>query len=141
MSQKLTIELVPKSAWYKNLRSMVSAARWDEVRNACYHKAKYQCEICGGRGPKHPVECHEIWEYDLPTQTLVGLIALCPDCHEVKHIGLAQKNGRLRQATQHLAKVNNWSVIMAELYVKEAFKLWEKRSNYCWEAKIDWLQT
>jgi len=54
-------------------------------------KAENLCETCGGCGPQYPVECHEIWNYDDTRliQKLDGLIALCPDCHEVKHIGLA----------------------------------------------------
>ena len=58
---KLTIELVPKTAWYKNVRSEVSKDRWDELRKECYRNANYKCEVCGGTGPKWPVECHEIW--------------------------------------------------------------------------------
>ena len=67
MSQnfKLTIELVPKTSWFTNLRSLVSKEQWDKIRNKVYWKAGYKCEICGSKGPKWPVECHEIWHYDL----------------------------------------------------------------------------
>jgi hypothetical protein len=55
-----------------------------------------RCEICGGRGPEHPVECHERWRYNdlIRTQTLVRMIALCPACHQVKHVGLANVRGK-----------------------------------------------
>ena len=41
---------------------------------------------------------HEVWDYDdaRRVQRLVRLIALCPACHEVKHLGLAAKRGRHR---------------------------------------------
>ena len=61
---KLTIELVPKTAWFSNLRSILARAAWDKLRKESYKNAAHKCEICGGYGKKHPVECHEIWEYD-----------------------------------------------------------------------------
>ena len=108
---KLTIELVPKTIWYSNLRSELSKAEWDRLRKIAYRKADYHCEICGGQGPKWPVECHEIWEYDdqNSVQTLKGLTAICPDCHRVKHIGRAQIMGEYDLALKHLMKVNELS--------------------------------
>ena len=62
---RLTIELVPESCWYSNVRSEVSKATWDVLRKAAYKKAGYVCEICGGKGPTYPVACHEMWSYDM----------------------------------------------------------------------------
>lgn len=42
---KLTIELVPSTAWYSNVRSNVTQAEWDVLRKECYKKAGYVCEI------------------------------------------------------------------------------------------------
>lgn len=139
---KLTIELVPSTAWYSNVRSNVSQAEWDVLRKDCYKKAGHNCEICGGRGPKHPVECHEIWSYDddACTQTLDGLIALCPSCHQVKHIGLAQIQGNYHKALAHLAKVNEISIEEAELYVEASFEIWSKRSQKEWKLDITFLE-
>lgn len=135
---KLTIELVPSTAWYSNVRSNVTPQEWDVLRKECYKKAGYKCEVCGGKGPKHPVECHEIWDYndESCTQTLKGLIALCPSCHEVKHIGLAQINGKFNQALEHLAKVNGITVDEANLYVEASFEIWGKRSQKEWNLDI-----
>ncbi len=85
----LTIELVPQSVFYDNVRALLTQSQWDVVRKQVYSQAYYVCQICGGVGPKHPVEAHEIWQYDdkLLTQTLVGMVGLCPSCHQVKHIG------------------------------------------------------
>ena len=139
---KLTIELVPSTAWYSNVRSNVSQAEWDVLRKACYKKAGYKCEICSGKGPKHPVECHEIWEYDDENfkQTLKGLIALCPKCHQVKHIGLAQIQGNYEKAIEHMAKVNGISKEDAEIYVEVCFETWSKRSTKEWELDITILE-
>ena len=55
--------------------------------------------------------CHEIFEFDDQKliQKLTKLVALCPDCHMVKHIGLAEVNGNLKKATKHFMKVNKTS--------------------------------
>jgi hypothetical protein len=49
---KLTIELVPKTSWYSNVRSNVSKDEWDKIKKKCYIKANYKCEICNGIGDK-----------------------------------------------------------------------------------------
>ncbi|ABW31568.1 HNH endonuclease [Acaryochloris marina] len=139
--QLLTIELVPRSCWFSNVRSEVSKEDWNELRKMTYEKANNRCEVCGGRGPKHPVECHEIWHYDddQHIQKLEGLIALCPSCHEVKHRGLANVKGRGEIADQHLAKVNHWTMPKTQKYVDDQFQVWIKRSKYEWELDISWL--
>ena len=139
---KLTIELVPKTAWYENLRSELSNDEWDKLRKETFKKANYTCEICGGTGPKWPVECHEIWDYDdeNKTQTLKGLIALCPSCHEVKHIGLARVRGNEYRALQHLERVNNITKSEAEKVMNEAFDVWNERSKHEWTLDLTWLE-
>ena len=137
---RLSIELVPRGAWFQNLRSMLPAERWDELRKATYRRVGYTCEICGGKGPKHPVECHEKWEYDDKRHIakLVGLYGLCPACHECKHIGLAQVRGRLRQAQAHLATVNGISEQEAARMIRDAFRVWKDRSAHEWTVDIEW---
>ena len=142
---KLSIELVPSTCWYSNIRSNVSTQVWDILRRDTYKRAKYTCEICGGKGNQWPVECHEIFEYiedpELETniQRLVNLIALCPACHKVKHIGLASIQGLLEDALQHLSQVNNWPAKRAYRYSQQAFRIWEERSLCQWKLDISWL--
>lgn len=139
---KLTIELVPRTSWFKNLRSMVEKKKWDFLRRRTYRQADYKCEICGGKGPKHPVECHERWDYNDKKliQKLIGLIALCPSCHQVKHIGFASIQGKYNQALNHLKKVNGWTTKQAQKYVNDAFRIWEDRSEHKWIVDISWLE-
>lgn len=139
---KLTIELVPKSSWYSNVRSNVPKETWDRLRKMVYAKAGHVCEICGGVGKKHPVECHEVWEYDEVNgmQTLIRLIALCPACHSVKHIGRAHIYGGYDQAVKHLSKVNGWTIDEAHLYTQEQFLIWTLRSKLKWSVNIDALK-
>ena len=63
----LTCELVPKSTWAKNLRTRMGQDLWDIARKIAYKKARYRCEVCSGKGPKWPVECHESWTFDSST--------------------------------------------------------------------------
>ena len=89
---KLTVELVPKTCWWSNLRSLADRATWDRIRRQAYRQAEYRCEVCGGTGLRNRLECHEVWQYDETTRTqvLARMIALCPACHEIKHLGLAE---------------------------------------------------
>jgi hypothetical protein len=128
---RLTIELVPRTCWFSNVRDRVSREDWDRIRKQVYERAGHRCEVCGGRGSKHPVECHEVWEYDETTgvQRLVRMVALCPACHEVKHVGLANIKGRGEIAAAHLAEVNGWTPQVAAVYIDQAFDVWIERSD------------
>jgi len=137
---KLTIELVPQSTWKQNLRSLVSKSDWDKLRRHCYKEAEYRCEVCGGVGSKHPTECHEIWSFDdeKKIQTLTGLVALCPSCHLVKHIGFAGVSGKREIAFQQLCDVNGWTENEADDYIVECFNIWNTRSQDHWLLDIKW---
>ena len=136
----LTVELVPKTAWYKNLRSELPEGKWDQLRKHSYRLAEYKCEICSCKGDKWPVECHEIWEYDDVNhiQKLTGVISLRPSCHKVKHIGREHALGRAIPSIKHLATVNNWSRKDAEEYIKKVFKIWKNRSQHKWHLNLSW---
>lgn len=138
---KLTIELVPSTCWYSNLRSELSETDWDRIRVQVFRDADNLCEICGGRGPKWPVEAHEIWLYndETLTQTLERVAALCPNCHSCKHFGLAQVRGRGAQAKKHLSKVNGWKTDEADWYIAEVFEKWVERSSHEWDLNISKL--
>jgi len=143
----LTIELVPKTAWYTNVRSNVSKKEWDRIRKKSYQNASYVCEICGDTGlnqnHKHPVECHEIWQYDdlNHVQKLTGLISLCPNCHTVKHPGLATTKGKLETVIRQLQKVNSMTFEEASEYLQESFLKWIDRSQHEWTLDIEYLKT
>jgi len=146
---RLSLELVPVTAFCSNLRSLIPE-QWETLRRDTYFNAGYRCEICGGRGPEHPVEAHERWDYRgeldrttgwiLPFQYLTGIWALCPACHEAKHLGLAEKRGRLPQVLAHIAKVNDWTLPQAKRYAAHAFRIWEERSQHLWGLDINWLR-
>jgi hypothetical protein len=145
---KLQIELVPQTSWGNNLRSEanLSKAQWDTLRKESYRQADYKCEICFGKGPKWPVECHEIWHYDdhTKTQTLKGLISLCPTCHKAKHIGrtLSVEPQHIQdQVIQHLSLMNNLTPQQTENYIVEIFNVWRERSLHQWKLDLSWLES
>lgn len=136
----LTIELVPSSNWYNNVRSEMKAS-WDDIRRTSYKQAGYKCEICSGVGPKHPVECHETWEFDMVNhiQKLIGLTSLCPMCHKSKHIGLAFIKGEEKEVIKHIKKVNGWTNADANKYIEEAFKIHDILSRTEWTLDLSYV--
>ena len=110
----------PKPAGTRTCARKPPSDDWDLVRRAVYRQAGNRCEVCGGRGPRHPVECHEVWVYDdqRHVQRLERMIALCPACHECKHMGHANVTGHGARARRHLAQVNGWSASQVERYVE-----------------------
>lgn len=138
---RLFIDLVPNSAWFSNLRSELTNEEWGLVKKATFTAAGYLCEVCGGRGPKHPVECHERWHYDSSSkiQTLVRTIALCPACHESTHYGLARVKGRDQEAKHHFMQVNGWDDTKATQHIRQAMDEWKRRSEIKWKLDARWL--
>lgn len=136
---KLTIELVPSTSWYSNVRSQVTKAEWDIIRKQVYKECNYKCVVCGKNGMIH---CHEEWDYDdkKHAQTLKRMIALCPDCHEVKHFGLAKLQGKEEHAIAHLMRINDWDRGGANAYIEKMYIKWCDRSNYDYEIVIDILK-
>jgi 5-methylcytosine-specific restriction endonuclease McrA len=141
-SARLTVELVPRTSWCANVRSHVSSSQWDAIRRRVYAAAGHLCEVCGGRGSRYPVDCHEVWHYDdaSKTQTLVRMIALCPACHECKHIGRAHAIGRGVFARAHLAKVNGWTELEVKAYLLALRAVWLRRSKHAWTLNLEALR-
>lgn len=142
---KLSIELIPSTCHFSNVRTTVKPSEWDKIRFISYEAANNRCEICGdtgkNQGYKHNVECHEIWEYDDENhiQKLVGLISLCPICHQVKHIGRAIAIGKQYQCFAQLAKVNKWTQEQVQEHLLASFALHKERSKFQWELDLSLL--
>jgi len=137
---KLTIELVPKTSHYNNVRTLLPSSVWDKLRKESYAKAKYKCEICKdsglNQGYKHALECHEIWDYRGDEQVLTGLISLCPKCHQAKHVGRAIAMGRSKLIFEHIARVNKWDMETVEKYVGACFQDHKERSKLKWNLNV-----
>lgn len=144
---KLTVELIPSTCHFSNVRTTVTSAEWDKIRYISYAAADNKCEICGdtgkNQGYNHNVECHEIWHYDdiNHIQTLTGLISLCPTCHQVKHIGRAIAIGKSVVCFKQLAKVNQWTRPEILAHIEASFELHHIRSKFQWELDLSLLET
>jgi hypothetical protein len=133
---RLTIELVPRTCWHNNLRQALSSAEWDRLRRHVYAQFGHRCAICGAGGRLH---CHEVWDYDdsAHVQALRGLLALCEDCHHVKHIGLAgvlASEGKLdyERIVAHFLRVNGCDRETFRRHYEAAMAQWAERSRYEW---------
>jgi hypothetical protein len=157
MPPRLTVELVPRTAWWTNVRSNVTRAEWEKCKT--YAKAQSHfpgrpdlptCLICGSNGTtqgrRHRVEADEIWDYDddHQLQTLVGIRPLCPMCHSVKHLGRTRQVSSPEQwarVIEHIEWVNGreWTETYLEDYLEIVFAIWEARSQMEWRLDISFL--
>ena len=142
---RLTVEIIPTSLHGQNPRTHFGREWWDATRKAAYAAAGYRCQICGGRGPGHPVELHERYSYDdhaqPPVQKITGLIVLCPACHAVKHLyrtsavsAETDDPAALDDTLRHLREVNGWTGQQLHRYLAQIRREYERR-----EALGPWI--
>lgn len=137
---KLNFELVPEECWFSNLRSVLKPADWDKVRRDAYARAGGRCVICGAKGR---LEAHEQWSYDdeKALQKLENVVALCRNCHEIKHIGRTQLKGRDADAMEHFMKVNHCSQMDYHAALAEANEEYFRRNRVeGWVTDVSWLK-
>lgn len=137
----LTIELVPNTCWFSNIRDHVTPSQWQIIKEYTSKLAGSRCEICNGQGTKWPVECHEVWNYDDKNkiQKLERTIALCPMCHKVKHIGYAKVTNTFEPALNHFMRINGLSKKQSLQYINQSFKIYHHRSTYNWKLDLTWM--
>ena len=144
----LYVDLVPSSSWFTNVRSAISPAFWDRVRNMVYRRAGERCEICGAgrnRAAGEWLEAHERWRYlehretGHKVQRLVRLIAVCTSCHRTTHWGHARVTGQEQEALDHLCHVTGWERAQAWAHVDEAMRRFVRRSKHVWELDLSIL--
>jgi hypothetical protein len=139
MEMKLNLQLVPQSAFCKNLRNKVGQSRWSSLSKQIRASNHFTCQLCGtkeNRKIKLYTHLHEVWEYDDDKliQKLAGFECLCPTCHAVHHWGLSQLRGMdMDMLVRHACKVNNCTKDEFMKHVYESFDLWRKRS-----IEINW---
>lgn len=121
-------DMLPPGAHGSNIRALVTAERWDELRGPVCEAAGRRCEICRGASVRDGrvilPDCHEKWRFEVrdgvPVQRLQRLIALCPGCHEVQHAGLAGVRGRIGFVADRLRQLNGWSHQQADADLRRA---------------------
>lgn len=142
---KLSVEMIPKTCYASNVRTLIPTKYWNIIRKDSYEKAGHECEICGdtgkNQGYRHNVECHEIWNYDdiTKTQILLGLISLCVKCHQAKHFGRATAIGKQAEILKHMEVVNDWTHKDCVRHLAYSMIEWIDRSQYKWKINLDIL--
>jgi len=139
----LFVDLIPKTSWYKNLRSHIGRSNWNRLRRYVYARVNHICECCGYDAfiNKKSLECHERWKYDMETntQTLVRFVALCRKCHQSTHIGFAKIRGKGKEAKEHLKTIRKFNDLECDEHIKNAFDIWKKRSSIKWKIDMSLL--
>ena len=136
---RLCFQLVPDGCWYTNLRSALPKEVWDRLRRAAYARAGGKCSICGAAGR---LEAHEVWQYDdrRHIQSLQDIVAVCPACHAVIHIGRTALLGREAEAQAHFCKVNGCTQSEYHAALGEANRVHAERSRHEWTTDISQLK-
>lgn len=135
---KLEIELIPKTCYGQNVRTMISAKRWDKFRKEVYANDNNRCRICES---EKRLNCHEVWEYNdaARTQRLLRFETVCGMCHHVVHFGMSRilaKKGQLdiEAVVQHFLKVNGVDLLTFKSHLQQAIQTWDERSRHQWTA-------
>ncbi len=140
----LFVDMVPRSCWFTNVRTCVTAQDWERLRRMITGRAGQKCEACGAtedRGVGRRMEAHERWAYDDHTgvQALRRLICLCSDCHTSTHFGHANVTGRAEQALAYLRRVTGMTDAEAGDHVHAAGEVWTRRSARVWTLDLSML--
>lgn len=141
---RLSIDLVPATAWGENLRTLFATPTvFKRVKAWTHERAGQRCEACGRikggeRGQTKTLECHEQWSYDdgAGVQRLESTVSLCRMCHMCCHFGLSQLQGREPQVRAWLRRVNAWSERQLQDHIAESFETWNRRSAMEWRTDV-----
>ena len=144
MTLKLTIELVPSTAWNLSLYNLLPRNEWCNLKDKVFAQEGRACYICGKT--EKALSLHEFWTYDASThiQKLAEFHHLCNLCHKIKHIGFwchtadgrakLQQEGLTRnELIGHFCTVNGCTKDEFQQHERDAFAIWEKRSQYRWK--------
>jgi hypothetical protein len=130
---ELFIDMIPKTSYFKNVRSLFKESDWNLIRHHIYSRANNRCECCGCKRNKF-LEAHERWIFDFEnkTQKLIRIIALCKLCHQATHYGRSKVFKDITKINEHIKKVKRISDEELKIHIKEAYQIWKERNNINW---------
>jgi len=130
---ELYIDMIPKTSYFKNVRSLFTDSDWNLIRHHIYERSYYKCECCGIKKFKY-LEAHERWiyNYETKTQTLIRIIALCKLCHNATHYGHSKKTKNILKINEHLKKIKNINDEELNKHIDEAYNIWKERNKIKW---------
>lgn len=137
------LNLIPKTLWYLNLRSLLTEQRWKKLSLSIREEQDWTCQACGisikQLKQKKYFHCHEMWDFDDEKQEvkLLCLITLCSHCHMATHFGFSSINNKSQQSIKQIMKVNHWDRQTINYYLEGMFEQWMQRSNKQWKINMD----
>ena len=146
---KLTIELVPKSLWGRNIHNICKNNKkkgrdyWKKIKEDLINKEGKGCWICRRTDKYVKLEAHEFWGYDEENkvQKLNAIHHICLMCHKIKHFGKSLIIGFSENfLIEYFCKVNSFG--SRDEVFKEDFEEHYKKVMGDWRRrnKIDWKQ-
>ncbi len=141
----LMAEMIPESSFGASLTNLLTEPAWKEIRQQSYRAAGHVCQCCGESSG--PLECHEVWSFeDEPRpdgwsqQSLRHLLALCRECHELFHPGLANIRGRSDAVIERIKAVNEWSSREQSIAAHHSNQAYVERSRSRWSLDLSILE-
>ena len=130
---ELYIDMIPKTSYFKNVRSCFSVNDWDIIRNHIYKRTENRCECCGAKRSKY-LEAHERWIYDFETKTqkLIRIIALCKLCHQATHYGHSKMKKDIIKINEHIKKIRKINDEELKKHIEDAYEIWKERNKIKW---------
>ena len=124
--------MIPSPLWAINTHTLMPQSQWDQIRRQAYDDCSHQCGICGGKGKLEP---HTRWEYDDANlvQRLLGFMALCLQCHGIKHLGrsgIICTPEQMENLVIHFMTVNQCTEEEFKELEEKAFAEFERRSQH-----------
>jgi CRISPR/Cas system-associated protein Cas10 (large subunit of type III CRISPR-Cas system) len=125
--------MIPKTSYFKNVRSCFSNNDWDIIRNHIYKRTENRCECCGVKRSKY-LEAHERWIYDYETNTqkLIRIIALCKLCHQATHYGHSKIKKDITKINEHIKKVRKINDEELKEHINKSYEIWKERNKIKW---------
>lgn len=138
MGNFLFADLLPRGCTLNNIRFDLEPESWDRLSKLLFKRANNRCECCH---TDEKLEAHERWAFDIKKQlmSLKRIILLCHACHQTTHIDYATKQGKEREARQHLMRVNGYDQKEAWDHINEAKEIQEELNQFTWKMDISLL--
>jgi len=134
---ELYIDMIPKTSYFKNVRSIFNEGDWNLIRHHIYERTNNRCECCGCKRGKY-LEAHERWifDYENKTQKLIRIIALCRLCHQSTHYGHSKVFKDINKINEHLKRVRGNNDEELKNHIKDAYEIWKKRNEIEWKIDV-----
>ena len=128
-------DLIPSSAWFANLRTVIPAPQWKELSAYVRHRHQYRCEMCGS---DKRLEAHERWLFnkETGTQRLMRIMCLCKMCHLSVHIGLASQLGFREEIENHIFSISGWEKNDLSAHMNDAREKWQSLSRASYKMDV-----